>query len=72
MNRKMWTVCKAGQKWDGPHYTEKAADQACLRARADGHGLVYVECVDDAEPKRRKGSQELRGMLALRAQKGIG
>lgn len=43
MAKKTWWVFKNGQKWDGPHRTEKSADQACLRARADGHGLVYVE-----------------------------
>lgn len=45
MLRKSWWVFKQGQKWDGPHFTEQRAHQACLRARQDGHGLVYVERV---------------------------
>lgn len=43
MNKKIWWVFKQGQKWDGPHFSERKADQACVRARQDGHGLVYVE-----------------------------
>ena len=41
--RKTWWVFKNGQRWDGPHFSERKADAACARARADGHGLVYVE-----------------------------
>ena len=43
--KRVWYVFKQGQKWDGPHFTVKSADQACLRARRDGHGNVYVERV---------------------------
>ena len=43
--QKVWWVFKAGKQWDGPHFTEKRADQACYRARKYGHGLVYVERV---------------------------
>ena len=41
--KKIWWVIKQGQQFDGPHFSVKAADAACLRARADGHGLVHVE-----------------------------
>ena len=43
--KRIWWIFKAGQKWDGPYFSERLADAACLRARADGHGLVYVEQV---------------------------
>jgi len=43
--RKCWFVFKLGRKWDGPHFTERKADEACVRARQDGCGLVYVEQV---------------------------
>lgn len=43
--KKIWFVMKQGATFDGPHFTAAAADAACLRARAAGHGLVYVERV---------------------------
>jgi len=43
LTRKTWYIFKHGRKWDGPYFSERKADEVCIRARRDGHRLVYVE-----------------------------
>ena len=45
IKKRVWWVFSGGVQWDGPHYTEASADDACIRARFAGHPLVYVEQV---------------------------
>lgn len=46
--RKTWSVYRQGFRFDGPHFSARAADAAALRARAAGHGPVYVEVDSDS------------------------